>query len=625
MHHDYSFLPLLIVIALAAGVPLLLGRFRRLRLPVVVGEILAGLIVGKSGLGWVTEDPWLAFLSTLGFSYLMFLSGLEVDFELLTSQGRRIAEGKPVDRGMLLALPIFLVTLAASMGVCLLLTWAGWVTVPSFVALVLSTTSLGLVVPVLKERRLLPTRYGQALLLASLIADFVTMLLISVYAALITKGLTMDVLLVLVLLGAFLALYRIARLLRRRIPQPLVHLEEWISAHTAEVPLRVAFAIGLAFIALAEFLEIEIILGAFLGGAIISLISPGEGSELHEKLDALGYGFFIPIFFIHVGTQLDLRLLAESPTALILVPVLLLAAYAVKTIPALFYRLTFDWRRVLGGGILLSSRLSLIIAAAAIGQDLAIISPSMNAAVVLVAAVTCTLSPLLFERIVPPTEPTRRHGVVIIGADEVGLALAEHLKRHEEPVVVVDASANRCQKAQVLGAEIVCDDARRREALEEAGLAQARVLVSVLRDPAKAREVCRLAQEAFAPPTIVALLEDPAERPAFHELGVRTIIPSLASIGALENVVRYPDAFLFLSELEEEGERVVREVVLGHDRWRGQPLRDDPLPHDILVLAIRRGEEFVMPRGDIVLQQGDILTLMGPPVAVERARAMCAE
>ena len=90
MHEEaFSFQSLLLVTLLAAGVPLLLGRFRQLRLPVVVGEILAGLVVGKSGLGLVEEDLWLAFLSTLGFSYLMFLSGLEVDFDAVTTQIRR--------------------------------------------------------------------------------------------------------------------------------------------------------------------------------------------------------------------------------------------------------------------------------------------------------------------------------------------------------------------------------------------------------------------------------------------------------------------------------------------------------------------------------------------------------
>jgi Kef-type K+ transport system membrane component KefB/Trk K+ transport system NAD-binding subunit len=624
MHpEEISFVPLLIVVVLAAAVPLLLGRFRKLRLPVVVGEIIAGLIVGKSLLGWVGEDPWLEFLSILGFAYLMFLSGLEVDFETVAKQARRLGRGHPLEGALPLAGLSFLLTLSASLGISFLLVQVGWISTPWFMALVLSTTSLGLVVPVLKERQILSTPYGQALLLGALIADFATMLMISLYAALATKGLTLDVLLVLLLLGLFLTIYRIARLLRRRVPQPLLQLEEWLATRTAQVPLRIAFAIGLVFIALAEVLGIEVILGAFLGGAIISLVSPEEGSELREKLDAFGYGFFIPIFFIHVGSQLDLGLLAESPAALILVPVLILTAYVVKMIPGLLYRFSYGWRKTIGAGVLLSARLSLIIAAAAIGLDLELISPAVNAAIVLVAAITCTLSPLVFEQIVPSSPPARRYGVVIVGADEIGLSLAEKLSLHGEPVTVVDASADRCRKARVLGADIVCDDARRRETLKEAGLEQARVMVSILRDVDRSLEICQLAQEHFEPPTIVAWLEDAAKRPIFQELGVRTIIPSLATMEALANIVRYPDAYLFLSDLEEEGSRTVQECTLRHKNWEGQPLHRIPLPEAVLILAIRRGSEIVVPRGSTILHQGDIVTLMGEPSAVDRAREAC--
>jgi Trk K+ transport system NAD-binding subunit len=171
-----------------------------------------------------------------------------------------------------------------------------------------------------------------------------------------------------------------------------------------------------------------------------------------------------------------------------------------------------------------------------------------------------------------------------------------------------------------LGADIVCEDARRIETLQQAGLDQARVLVSILRNVDRSLEVCQLAQEHFAPPTIVAWLEDATARSDFHELGVRTVIPSLATMEALENVVRYPDAYLFLSDLEEEGTRVVQELTLRHSDWEGLPLRRLPLPEDILILAIRRGPEFVVPRGKATLQQGDFVTLMGHPSAVDRAR-----
>ncbi len=331
-------------------------------------------------------------------------------------------------------------------------------------------------------------------------------------------------------------------------------------------------------------------------------------------MDAFGYGFFIPIFFIHVGSRLDLRLLATLASSLALVPILLLAAYAVKVLPALLYRFSYRWRETLGAGFLLSARLSLIIAAAAIGMDLGLVYP-----------VTCTLSPLLFERFVPTAPPIRRSGVVIVGADDLGLSLAERLRPHAEPVTVVDVNPRRCLKAERLGAEIVCGDARRHETLAQAGLEQARVLVCVLRNAERALEICRVARQEFAPPVLIAWLEDAGRRPIFQDLGVRTIVPTLAAVEGLENMVRYPDAFLFLSDLEEEGERIVRECFLEHSRWDDRPLREVPLPEEVLVLAIRRGRQLVVPRGSSRLRRGDALTLMGSPAAVEQAVERCRE
>jgi Kef-type K+ transport system membrane component KefB/Trk K+ transport system NAD-binding subunit len=628
MENEFSFLPLLLVVALAAGVPLVLGRFRRLRLPVVVGEILVGIAIGKSGLGLVGEDPWLAFLSTLGFAYLMLLSGLEVNLDALRAQFQTSSAGGR-ERGhfwrspMALAGLVFALTLGAALATSLAIWRLGWVPSPWFLDLILSTTSLGIVVPVLKERHLLPTDYGQTLLLSATVADFVTMLLISLYAALYTKGFTLDLLLVLLLIGLFLASFRVILLLRQRVAQPLVRLERWLASTTAQMPVRVAFALGMAFIALAEFLGIEVILGAFLGGAIIALLSPEEGSELRSKLDAFGYGFFIPIFFIHVGTQLDLRTLAESSNALILVPVLIVVAFVVKMLPALLYRLRYDWRQTLGGGLLMSSRLSLIIAAAAIGSDLGLVSPTVNTAIVLVAVVTCTVAPLLFGQIVPRPTTVQREGIIIVGADDVGLSLLRRLSAHEETAVLVDAEATRCRRAESLGLPVVCGDARHMETLQRVPLPHPRVIVCVVRQAQVALQVCRLARKLYDPEAIVAWLAEPKDRPAFQQLGVRTVIPSLTVLEVLENVVRYPETFLFLSDLEEGGEREVREVALEDACWDGRVLRDMPLPAELFVLSIRRGDEFVIPRGSATLRQGDVLTVMGMPEAVEEAQQLC--
>ncbi|MEJ2559726.1 MAG: cation:proton antiporter, partial [Anaerolineae bacterium] len=302
MGEEFPFLSLLLITALAAFVPLLASRLRRLRVPIVVGEILAGIIVGQSGLNLIEPSPALDFLATFGFTYLMFLSGLEVDFAALLALRNRV-NGGWLTNPLVLGLAVFVLTVAGGLVVALGLTRVGLIQNPLIMALILSTTSLGIVVPVLKERSLTGSQYGQSLLISALVADFVTLLLISVVVAVISHGLTFELLLVLLLLGAFATIARVGQLAAG--DARLRRLVEELSHATAQIRVRGAFALMVAFIVLAEWLGTEIILGAFLAGAIISLLAGREGSELHMKMEAMGIGFFVPIFFIMVGVRFD--------------------------------------------------------------------------------------------------------------------------------------------------------------------------------------------------------------------------------------------------------------------------------------------------------------------------------
>jgi Kef-type K+ transport system membrane component KefB len=400
MHEAHSFAPLLIVVILASLVPLLLSSVRgRLAIPIVVGEIVAGMIVGRSGFGWVVpESGALELLKELGFVLLMFLSGMEIDFRSL-----RRADAVQTHhlhwRPLPLAILNFCVTLLLAGAFACGLKWLGATTDPWMMGLILSTTALGVVVPILKEAGVNQTLFGQTILLATVIADFVTMFLISVLVAVISRGLTAEILLVFLLFVAFFFAARFGSFLSRI--EPLQRIIQELSHATAQIKVRAAFSTLLIFVVLAEKLGIEIIVGAFLAGAIVALLRTPEDRELSSQLEAIGFGFFIPIFFIMVGVDFNLPALVSSSEALLSVPLLLFAAIAVKIIPALVFRLNHTWREAFAAGILMCPRLSLIIAAAAIGEKLGIIDESVNAAIVLVAVVTVTASPLGFLRVFP--------------------------------------------------------------------------------------------------------------------------------------------------------------------------------------------------------------------------------
>jgi len=431
---DQRFLPLMLVVMLAFFVPVLLSRFRRI--PVVVGEIMAGIIIGPSVLGLVNgHEPTLDLLAEIGFAFLMFLSGLEIDFSILFAASKSERRNGP--SSLLLAIISFVLTLILALGVGFGLSSAGYVRDPWMMTLILSTTSLGIVVPVLKERRLSSGRFGQTILLAALLADFLTMFLITVYVAVRSTGRTLEILLIVLLFVPVVLFYQLGvRWLR--IPAVRRIFDE-LSDATAQIKVRGAFAIMVGFVVLAEMLGAELILGAFLGGVLASLLSGSGEEKLRHKLDAIGFGFFVPLFFVFVGIQFDLNAFLEEPNAWLLLPILLVSSFALKLISSLVFRLSFTWRETLATGMLLSARLSLIIAASAIGLGLGAISEATNAAIILVAALTATIAPLSFNSLQATAEDQHKRIKLIYGSTDMAFQVARDLQAHGEDVCFVEA------------------------------------------------------------------------------------------------------------------------------------------------------------------------------------------
>ncbi len=615
MDSEFSFLSLLLITGLAAFVPLLASRLRKLRLPIVVGEILAGMIVGKSGLDLIEPSPALEFLTIFGFTYLMFISGLEVDFGVILTGSNNKSGNQRLSNPIALGVAVFGLTIVIAFLAAEGMLQLGLVQEPFIIALILSTTSLGIVVPVLKERGLMSTHYGQSLLMTALVADFGTLVLITVDVVILSRGLTFEVLLVLLLLVIFAIAVQAGKL-AAKIPG-LPRLFEELSHATAQIKVRGAVALMVAFIVLSEWLGTEVILGAFLAGAVISLLSRRDGSQLHLKMDAIGFGFFIPIFFIMVGVQFDLPALLDSPQGLLLVPLLLVIAYIIKFAAALLYRLNFSWRETWAAGGLMSARLSLIIAAAAIALDLGIIDDAFNASIILVAIVTCTVSPLIFNRIFSPEEAAQRQGVILVGLGEMSILLAERLRQLGERVVVVGVDRGRRRSNRRQDLTVIEGDPTTPEVLAKAGAASTTALVATSSEDALNLAVCRLAGEQFGVPNLIAQVSDPTIADQMIDLGVRVVRPQMATILALEGALHFPGAFDMLADHADGVE--VREIAMHNPRLNGRRLRHIRLPGDALVLGLRRDGEILVPHGDTKLQQGDLLMLVGHQDSLQQA------
>jgi Kef-type K+ transport system membrane component KefB len=380
---DVSFANLFVICLVGALAPLALGFAPRLRLPSVVLEIVAGIVLGPSLLGWIEVDLPVQVLSLIGLAFLLFLSGLEIDPRQL--------------RGRLLrwALLGYLITLALGVPIGLGLDAAGWVSSPLLLVIALSATSLGLVVPVLKDAGRAEGEVGQTAIVAATVADLAAIILLSLLFS-ASDGSTGSRL---VLVGAFVLLVAVTGLvvgkvgMTRRLSDVLQRLQDT----TAEIRVRFAVLLLIAFTALAERFGLESILGAFLAGVVVSVVDRDSASHPHfrTKLAAIGFGFLVPIFFVSSGVRLDLQGLFDSPSALLRVPVFLAALLVMRGVPALLYVRTLGRRFGLAAGLLQATSLPFIVAAAQIGVELGRISAVTGAAMVSAGLLSVLIFPAI--------------------------------------------------------------------------------------------------------------------------------------------------------------------------------------------------------------------------------------
>ena len=335
-----SFGGLLIVVAVAFAVPLVLGLFPAVRLPSVVLEILAGIVIGPSVLGIVHVDQTIQVIAVIGLAFLLFLAGLEIDFSKLRGQVLRLT----------------LAGFAASFGIAVV------------VALLLKTTGL---------------------------IDFGAVILLSIFFS--GEGGVGSTLL---LIGGLVLLAIVVFVAVRgaehsmTIRSDLLRLQDT----TAQIRVRGAVVLLVGFAAIAETLGLETILGAFMAGAILSLLDRDQAMthpDFRRKLEAIGFGVFIPVFFVTSGVNYDLNALVASASNVIIVPIFLAALVLARGLPVLLYRRVLDGRQTVVAGLMQATSLPFIVAATAIGLDLNLLTAAEGAALIGAGLLSVLLFPII--------------------------------------------------------------------------------------------------------------------------------------------------------------------------------------------------------------------------------------
>jgi Kef-type K+ transport system membrane component KefB len=383
-----SFNSVLIIAGISVFVPAVLGLLPRLPVPGAVLEVVIGIVVGPSVLGWARIDAPVEVLSTLGLGMLLFLAGLEIDVERL--------------RGPLSRLAGLAFGFSAALGIgCGFLFWAvGQATFPVLVGIILMSTSAGLLLPLLKDAGQAGTEFGHLIMTAAALAEIVPILLLSLLfsASAKTPG---DQLLSLAIFVVLLVLIGLAvggvRRLRR-----LDQLLDYLSRRSGQLRVRAALTLALGCGVLAYQFGFASILGAFAAGLLVRIIEISGREPNREfliKLDGIGFGFLIPIFFISTGVAFQLKGLLDHPSALALVPLFLLALLFVRGVPALLYVRAVGRRLAVTGGLLQATTLTFVIVATEIGLETGKLTQATAAALVAAGLLSAAVFPAAAARL----------------------------------------------------------------------------------------------------------------------------------------------------------------------------------------------------------------------------------
>ncbi|HUO70729.1 MAG TPA: cation:proton antiporter [Solirubrobacteraceae bacterium] len=371
---------LLVVLFVAAIAPLFNELPIRLRLPLVVLELLFGVVVGPHVFDVVGVEGGLKMLSALGLSFLFFLAGMDLDFNKL--------RGRPLNLGLC----GWGLSIAGAFGLSYALDAVGLVADRVLVAVALSTTGVGTLLPILREAGDLETDFGRFVLGAGAIGEFGPIVLFSL---IITGGEGLAVRSGLLATFVFIAVACAVVALRLRPPRVIEVLSRQLQS-TSQLPVRVSMFLLGGLVVLADLLGLDILLGAFAAGSLVGLVSRGPGAEpFRQKLDALGFGFLIPIFFVTSGAQIDLTALFASAGSVARVPLFLVLLLVIRGGPTLLYRRDLAVRERLRLALFSATTLSLVVVITELGKATGRMRPENAAALVGAGVLSVLFYPLI--------------------------------------------------------------------------------------------------------------------------------------------------------------------------------------------------------------------------------------
>lgn len=593
---------LFLVVLLALVIPIVMARLQVTTVPTAVAEIIVGIVMGKSCFNVITPSDHLTFLSNLGVIILMFLSGMEINFDLLNpkkqSKARKSESGKQV-KPLPAAIAAFSGVAVLSLTLAYAMKAAGLFGDVALAAIIFMTVALGVVIATLKEKEILGRPIGQTILLTAVLGEVIPLLLLTIYST-INGGDAKKLWLIILLFVA-------AIILLKRFKRPYLWFAK-VTKATTQLDIRLAFFLIFALVTVAESVGAENILGAFLAGMVMKLLEPTEATK--DKLTSIGYGFFIPFFFIKTGVNLNLKLLFANPQALMLLPVLVICFFLAKAPVSLVYMRLFNKRNAFAGGFLTATTITIVLPALQVARDLKAITATQSSAFILAAVIVCIVCPIVFNATFELSPADKlKDKVTIFGMNALTSTVFQdlHDSWYSVQMLTCDPEKYRTYQSKVPGLKLL--DKVEPAVLEAAGAFDADIFVAAHHDDQLNFELGLAAKKAGVKRVIVRQRQPNAEVMArLAEAGIESFSVNNLRGALLAALIESPAVYHIITDVNN----ALYDVVVKNSAYTGRQLMDWDFIDQITVSRIKRGNKWISPHGSTVVEPGDELIYSGP-------------
>lgn len=608
----------LIIVTLALfATPMVLSRFKNSIIPNSVAEVLVGILLGQSCLNIVKMNTVLNHLSTLGVIFLMFLSGMEIDFSLFKKNSKKQmtplelkqANAKPKTSPLKTAVIAYLLCCVTALFLAFCFKITGLFSNFMLATILFATVALGVVISLLKENELLSRPFGQTLLLFAVLGEVTPLLALTVYSSIYSgKGET---------LWLISFIFIVAALFLRHFHQFFTFYVQ-INKATTQLDMRLAFFIIITLVVIAESVGAENILGAFVAGIVVKLLQPEK--ETQHKLDSVGYGIFIPYFFILTGVKLNIPSLLASPKTLILIPLFFLA-FIIAKLPTYFgFKTSFTKQNSQAATMLSTTTITLVLATLTVAQQLHAINSQQAGAFILAGILTCVLGPLMFNKMYQPEpEDDQTTTVRIVGANLITIPVAQQLVNDGYDVTVYtdrQADYKTFHHSHVKVSLVKTLDA---DALIHQGILDTDILVLTYNSDVNYN--LALSAKKYGVPEILAYIEtrDPNDNTEkeLEEAGVDIVNTFSMDVNVLRTAIESPSMLQILSHGSNAH---IYEVTVTNARYAGMEIKDLPFIKNITISRIFRNRQSISPHGSTRIQLNDHLIFSGERDVVRTIR-----